>query len=197
MNDRGILASYLMSPLSKITIPANTRQFKLVKDSISNRVNDLLLHNTIPITIHDNLLTFRDAGKVFKLEGDLLKMITNKNYNVDLASLQDEQPMYDFAKQMNFDVKGIGRKSTRDRTLINLLKSPAIMASGISTIFSSSDPDGLCRRFKILFRGKQTGNKSKIINEKIIALVDNLLEYKCMSKKEHKQILIKCNLLHE
>ena len=30
MNDRGILASYLMSPLSKITNPENTSQFKLV-----------------------------------------------------------------------------------------------------------------------------------------------------------------------
>ena len=41
MNDRGILATYLMSPLSKITNPENSSQFKLVKDSRSNRVNDL------------------------------------------------------------------------------------------------------------------------------------------------------------
>ena len=33
MNDRGILASYLLSPLSKITNPENTSQFKLVEDS--------------------------------------------------------------------------------------------------------------------------------------------------------------------
>ena len=31
MNDRGIIASYLMSPLSKITNPENTTQFKLKK----------------------------------------------------------------------------------------------------------------------------------------------------------------------
>ena len=31
MNDRGILASYLMSLLSKITSPENTSQFRLVK----------------------------------------------------------------------------------------------------------------------------------------------------------------------
>ena len=51
MNDRGILATYLMSPLSKITNPENTSQFKLVKDHNSNRVNDLLIHNTIPVTL--------------------------------------------------------------------------------------------------------------------------------------------------
>ena len=76
-------------------------------------------------------------------------MITNKNYNVDLASLQDMKLMYDFAKEMNFDTKALGNKSTRDRTLIKLLKSPGLMvsASGVSkTIFLSSDPDEVCNR---------------------------------------------------
>ena len=36
---------------------------------------------------------------------------------------------------MYFHVKSPGKKSTRDRTLKELLKSPAIMASGISTLF--------------------------------------------------------------
>ena len=85
MNDRSILASYLLSLLSKITNPENSSQFKLVKDSSSNRVKDLLIHNTIPITLYNHLLTFRDTGKEFELKGDLLKMITNKNYNVNLA----------------------------------------------------------------------------------------------------------------
>ena len=86
MNDRGLLASYLMSALSKITNPENTTQYKLVKDLNSNRVNDLLIKNTIPITLYNNMLTFRDTGRDFKLKGELLKMITNKNYNVELAS---------------------------------------------------------------------------------------------------------------
>ena len=53
MKVRGKLASYLMSLLSKITNLENTSQFKLVKKSSSNRVNDLLKHNTIPTTLHD------------------------------------------------------------------------------------------------------------------------------------------------
>ena len=86
MNDRGILASYLRSLLSKITKPKNSTQFKLVKDSSSTRVNDLLIKNTKPINLHDNLLTFGDCGKVFELKGEFLKTISNKNYNGDLAS---------------------------------------------------------------------------------------------------------------
>ena len=196
MNDRGILATYLMSPLSKITNPENTTQFKLEKDPSSNRVNDLRIHNSIPITLHNNLLTFRDSGKVFELKGELLKMITNKNYNVNHASLSDKKLMYNFAKEMNFDKSRVGNKSTRDRTLISLLNSPAIVASGVpNTIFLSSNANELCDRLKILLQEKNAGNNSDIINDEIVAILDKLLEYKCISKKQHKQILIKCNLL--
>ena len=198
MNDRGILATYLMSPLSKITNPENTSQFRLEKDHNSNRVNDLLMKNKIPITLYGNMLTFRDTNKQFELTGDLLEMITNKNYNVDHASLADKKLMYDFGKEMHFDMKAVGKKSTRDKSLIKLLKSPGLIvsASGVSkTIFLSSDPDELCDRLKLLLQEKHAGNNSDIINEEIVAIVDKLLEYKCISKKQHNQILIKCNLL--
>ena len=195
MNDRGILATCLMSPLSKITNPENKSQFKLVKDHNSNRVNDLLMKNKIPITSYGNMLTFRDTNKQFELTGDLLEMITNKDYNVDHASLADKKVLYDFAKEMQFDMKAVGKKPNRDKTLIELLKSPAILASGISkTIFLSSDPDELCDRLKLLLQERHAGNNSDLINDEIVAIVDKLLEYKCISKKQHKQSLIKCNL---
>ena len=198
MNDRGILATYLMSPLSKITNPENTSQFKLVKDHNSNRVNDLLMKNKIPITLHGNMLTFRDTNKQFELKGDLLEMITNNKFNVDLASLSDKKLMYDFAKEMKFDTKPVGNKSIRDRKLIKLLNSPGLIvsASGISkTKFLSSDPNELCDRLKLLLQEKQAGTNSNIINDEIVAIVDKLLEYKCISQEQHKQILLKCNLL--
>ena len=97
---------------------------------------------------------------------------------------------------MHFDERRVGNKSTRDKKLIKLLNSPAIMASGVSkTLFLSSDPNELCDRLKLLLQEKHAGNNSDIINEEIVAIVDKLFEYKCLSKKQHKQILIKCNLL--
>ena len=81
--------------------------------------------------------------------------------------------------------------------MIRLLDKPAIMASGISkTIFLSSDPNELCDRLKLLLREKHGGNKSDLIDEEIV-IIDKLLEYKCISKKQHKQFLIKCNLLNK
>ena len=46
----------------------------------------------------------------------------------------------------------------------------------------------------MLLEEKQAGNNSDISNEEIIAIADNLLEYKRISKKQQKQILIKSNL---
>ena len=99
MNIRGILASYLLSPLSKVTNPERNSQFKLVTDRNSKRFNDLLLNKTVPVTLHDILLTFRDTNKNFRREGDLLKKITNKNYNVDHAKLLDKKLKFEYAKK--------------------------------------------------------------------------------------------------
>ena len=104
--------------------------------------------------------------------------------------------MYGFVKEMHFDTKALGNKSTRDRTLIKLLISPAIMASGVSkTIFLSSDPNELCDRLKLLLQEKHAGNNSAIFIDEIVVIIDKLLEYKCISKKQYKQILLNCNLL--
>ena len=161
-------------------------------------MNDFLIHGNIPVTIFSNMITFRDSNKTFRLEGDLLKVITNYKFNVDHSNQQDRKIIYEFAKEMNYDVKSTGRPSARHNSMIRLLDRPAIMASGFSkTIILSSDPNELCDRLKLLLQERHAGNNSDIINYEIVAIVDKLLEYKCISKKQHKQILIKCNLLNK
>ena len=73
-----------------------------------------------------------------------------------------------------------------------------VSASSVSnTIFLPFDLDQLCHRLDLLLQEKQAGNNSDLINKEIIAIVYKILEYKSISKKQQKQILIKCNLLHE
>ena len=91
INNRVIIASYLLSPLYKTTNLKNTIQFKIVKISNSQRITDLVIHNTKPVILYNNLLTFRDTVEEFEIKGDALKMITIKSYNVDLASLSDKK----------------------------------------------------------------------------------------------------------
>ena len=99
---------------------------------------------------------------------------------------------------MNYDTKSIGRPGVRHNSIVKILNSPAIMASGISNIIIlSSNPDELSDRLKLLFQEKHAGNNSDLINQEIFSIVDKLLEYKSISKKKHKQTLIKCNLLQK
>ena len=78
----------------------------------------MLIHNTIPVTLYDILLKFRDTIRIIELKGDLLKMITNKNYNVDLPNLAGRKSLDDFAKKMYFDMRAPDNESTWDRKLI-------------------------------------------------------------------------------
>ena len=134
------------------------------------------------------MLTFRDSNKTFKLDGDLFETMTNYDFNVDHSNAKDRKLIYEFGKEMKFNIRQKGRKSDKDKSKIKLLKSPRIIASGVSkTKLLSPNPNELCDRIKLLLGEKQAGNNFHIINQEIVAIVDKLLEYKCICEKQHKQ----------
>ena len=96
---------------------------------------------------------------------------------------------------MYFDEKSPNNKSPRDRPLLRLVKSPAIMASGISKIFLEEKFNELCDRLNLLLQEKQAGNTSDIFSGEIGAVTDKLLEYKCISTKQRNFWLL--NGLHK
>ena len=91
MNDKGLIAPYLTTFLVEVFKKDNKSQFRLRKDPTSTKMNDFLIHGSIPVTIFSNMITFRDSNKTFRLEGDLLKVITNFKFNVDHSSPQDKK----------------------------------------------------------------------------------------------------------
>ena len=103
------------------------------------------------------MVIFRDSNKSFNLDRNLLKTITNYDFNVARSNPQDQQLIHQFGKEEKFDITQKERKNNNDISLIKLLKSPPIMASGISTSFSPQDPDKLCERIKLL-QEKQAEN---------------------------------------
>ena len=182
MNDKGMIAPCLASSLVNFFKPENKSQFKLIKGQKSIRMNDSLINGGIAVSFCSNMITFRDSNKSFKLDGDLLETMTNYVFNVNHANQQDRKLIYEFGKERMFDIEQKGRKSNRDKSMIKLIESPAIMVSGISkTIFLSSDPDELCNKSKFLLQEKYDGKISDINNDEIFAIVDNLLGYKCIS----------------
>ena len=80
-------------------------------------------------------------------------MITNKNYNVDLAKSSDKKLTFEFAKEVCFDQKSLGFKSTRDKSPKGLRQSLAIMAESLKeskTRFSYTNPNARGHRVKLL-----------------------------------------------
>ena len=66
------------------------------------------------------------------------------------------------------------------------------MVSGISTKFLPEKSYVLCETLKLSLQEKQASNNSNMINEEVVARADELLEYKRMSTKQHKLLLLKC-----
>ena len=60
--------------------------------------------------------------KPFKLDGDLLEIIANYDFNVDHCNQQDRKSIYEFGKKMKFDIKINGRKSDRDKSLTRFFR---------------------------------------------------------------------------
>ena len=103
LNDVGILKSFFLSLFPKITNSEHTNLFKLIKDPDSKRTIDHWINKSIPVTLYNILLPHRDTDKQLELRGNLLKIINNKKYQVDLANLPDKKLMFEFAKEMYFD----------------------------------------------------------------------------------------------
>ena len=130
-------------------------------------------------------------------------MRAKKSYIVNLANIPGKKACKKLQKGMYFDEKDPGNKSTRDRSHMRLLKSPNIMVSASGVLSSlkiksfsktrilSSDANDFCDRLKLLLQEKQACNDNNIVNEEIVAVADNLLEYKCRSTKQHKFSLLK------
>ena len=64
-------------------------------------------------------------------------------------------------------------------------------------IFLPSDPDELVDKLKLLYFEKVGGNDSFLINEEIIAIIDKLLEYECISPSQHQKMQSYARATHE
>ena len=96
---------------------------------------------------------------------------------------------------MNFDIKNIGRKCTRDSSIVELLKLPAIRASRISTIFLSSDPNELCDRLRLIIQQNQFGNDTNTFDSEIIVKLINYWNTNVLLPNDTKNYLKKFILL--
>ena len=153
LNDKGVLAPFLSSSFVNLLKPENKNEFNSIKEyNNSNRTKDCLINTIMPVTLYSNMLTFRDTNKSFKLDGDLLKPMTNNDFKVDQSNPQDRNIIYEFGQEPKFNIRQRGRKSPRDKSVIRLLKSPAIMASGFPTVILLENSNELCDGINIFLQ---------------------------------------------
>ena len=57
MDDKGLIATYLVPSLVEVFKKDNKSQFRLRKEPNSTKMNDFLIHATIPVTIFSNMIT--------------------------------------------------------------------------------------------------------------------------------------------
>ena len=91
LNDKGMLARYLVSSLVILLKPENKSQNKKLKDQNSIRMNDFLINTSMPDTLYSKMLNFRVSNNSFKLDGDLSRKMTNNNFNEDHSNPQDRK----------------------------------------------------------------------------------------------------------
>ena len=177
------------SSLGNLFKHENRSHFKLLKEKTLIRIMIFLVNTVLPVTLYSNMLTFTDSNKTFKLDRDLLWTRINYNLNVSHSNPQHHKLTYEFGKGMNFIFKQKGRKNQRDDPPMKLLKSPAFR---VSSLLLPENLSELYERSKVLLQEKRAGNNFDIINEEIVAVVDKLLEYKCTSTIQQKNLLGKC-----
>ena len=120
------------------------------------------------------------------MRSDVLKMITDYNFN-EIDS-PDTKVIIGSMDEMHFDIQ-FRAESLRERTLLkNFYNKRAIFASGLRTLFHSENPNETCDKLQVLLQEKQAGNNSVIINEEMVAIIDKLLEYKCITSTQHIKI---------
>ena len=96
-------------------------------------MNDFLVNGGIPVNLYSNMLIFGYSNKSFKLDEDLLEAMTIFYFNVSHSNPQDQKLEYEFGNELIFNSMQKRRNSPRDQSLTKLLKSPAIMACGVSS----------------------------------------------------------------
>ena len=186
MNETGVIHSTLIKPIAKFLVEKIKSQFWLNDDPDSYYWNNFEM-NGEKVRIYDDKLVFRNSGKNSTLRGDFLKMLTDYKF-VKTAS-PDAKIFIDIMDGRHFDIQAWG-KSLRDKTHMNIdFNKRAILASVLKTIFLSDNPNELCDKLKLLLQEKRAGNISNIINKKIGARFDKLLQYKCIAPTQYKKII--------
>ena len=171
--------------------------------------------NPQQVLIKGSTRTFENGNSYNLSDPDLQYFITNTQFDKPINSWDS---IYTFLNDMKYDLNYGDEKSTRYQFIKELYsryqlqgytqahdsqgQSGSQLGSELNGetsrnstrsstqqyIFLPSDPYELVDQLKLLYFEKVGGNDSFLINEQIIAIIDKLLEYECISPSQHQNM---------
>ena len=187
--------STIIKTVSNLLNDKNKSQFSL--EPIMGNPNLFIINPINPqqVLIKNNTLTFLDSGNKYNLnDPDLSYFITDAQLD---TQPQNVNLIYSFLNDMKYNINYGDKKSKRYyfiKDLINQYIYQQIpyqlsqLGSGLNYVFLPSDPDELVDQLKLLYFEKIGGNDNPMLSEQIIAIVDKLLEYECITTNQHQNI---------
>ena len=152
-------------------------------------------------------LTFLGSGNTYDLnDPDLQYFITNTKVD---RKINNKNIIYSFPNDMNYNINYGDKKSMRYYFIKDLHNQYYQLGSGLPSyarklsrklsrsnsqsytnqyIFLPSDPDELVDQLELLYFEKLGGNDNPKLNEQIIAIVDKLLEFECITTNQHQNM---------
>ena len=150
-------------------------------------------------------MTFENGHSNDLNDPDLQYFITNTQFNREIDNMNI---IYKFLNDMKYNINYGDKKSNRYNFIKNLhtayqelrsqsgSQSGSQLGSGLNGeqyskqyVILPSDPDELMDQMKLLDFEKLGGNDCFLLIEQIIAMVDKLLEYECITTNQHQNIL--------
>ena len=148
-------------------------------------------------------MTFENGQSYDLNDPDLQYFINNTQFNREILNMNI---IYNFLNDMKYNINYGDKKSNRYNFIKNLhtayqeLRSQSrsqlqgftgsgLNGDALQIIFLPSDPDELVDQLKLLYFEKLGGNDNPQINEQIIAIVDKLIEYECITTNQHQNLI--------
>ena len=200
--------SSIIKTVSNLLNDKNKSQFSM--EPIMGNPNFFTINPSNPqqVLIKNNTLTFLGSGNIYDPnDPDLQYFITNTQFDKQINNLDT---IYSFLNDMKYNTSYGDKKSTRYYFIKDLHNQYYQLGRGLPSyarklsrsnsqsyagshtnqyVFLPSDPDELVDQLKLLYFEKLRGNDNPQLNEQIIAIVDKILEYECITTNQHQNMI--------
>ena len=158
-----------------------------------------------PVLIKGSTMPFQNEHSNDLNDRDLRYLTTNTQFDREIKIVNT---IFNFLNDMNFNINYGDKKSMRYYFIKDLINQYTYqlshwgntidnnqVGSGLNgscanpSVFLPPDPYELVDQLKLLYFEKVGGNDSFLLNEQLIAIVDKLLEYECITTNQHQNIL--------